>query len=105
MSTSRTYLALALLAAMPVAVQAQVEEQREAGFDVRREWMEQLRAYPFGEYTQNPVYAARAAAFGAPARAASGAASSVQVAPWRSVGPFGFQTSGFYGFYQTNMKY
>ena len=97
MSTSRTYLALALLAAMPVAVQAQVEEQREAGFDVRREWMEQLRAYPFGEYTQNPVYAARAAAFGAPARAASGAASSVQVAPWRSVGPFGFQTSGFYG--------
>jgi hypothetical protein len=30
MSTSRTYLALALLAAMPAAVQAQVEEQREA---------------------------------------------------------------------------
>jgi hypothetical protein len=91
------YLGLALMMTAPTAVQAQVEEQREAGFDVRREWMEQLRAYPFSEYTQNPVYAARAAAFRAPARATSGAASSMPVAPWRSVGPFGFQTSGFYG--------
>jgi len=96
-NTTRTFLALALMVAVPTVAQAQVEEQREAGFEVRREWMEQLRAYPFGEYTQNPVYAARAAAFRAPARVMSGAASSMLVAPWRSVGPFGFQTSGFYG--------
>ena len=96
---------MSLLAALgisvPRVVQGQVEEQREAGFEVRREWMESVRAYPFGEYTQNPVYAARAAAFGAafraPARATAGAASSMLVPPWRSVGPFGFQTSGFYG--------
>lgn len=91
---------MVLVAVAPSVSGAQVEEQREAGFDVRREWMEKLRAYPFGEYTQNPVYAARAAAVSAlraPSSVKSGALSSIQVAPWRSVGPFGFQTSGFYG--------
>ena len=87
-------------AAVPTGAQAQVVEVREAGFEVRREWMEQLRAYPFGEYTQNPVYAARVSAVsatrGAGFRTPSGQAS-MQMAPWRSVGPFGFQTSGFYG--------
>ena len=91
---------MVLAAVVPSVSAAQVEEQREAGFDVRREWMEKLRAYPFGEYTQNPVYAARAAAVSAlraPSSVKSGTLSSIQVAPWRSVGPFGFQTSGFYG--------
>ena len=91
---------MVLVAVAPSVSGAQVEEQREAGFDVRREWMEKLRAYPFGEYTQNPVYAARAAALSAlraPSSVKSGTLSSIQVAPWRSVGPFGFQTSGFYG--------
>ena len=89
-------MAAALLMVAPGVSEAQVEEQREAGFEVRREWMEKLRAYPFGEYTQNPVYAARAAAFRAPPSVKAGA-SSMLVAPWRSIGPFGFQTSGFYG--------
>ncbi len=91
---------MVLVAVAPSVSGAQVEEQREAGFEVRREWMEKLRAYPFGEYTQNPVYAARAAALSAlraPSSVKSGTLSSIQVAPWRSVGPFGFQTSGFYG--------
>ncbi len=89
------FCAWALLAALPGVSWAQVEEQREAGFEIRREWMDQLRAYPFGEYTQNPVYAARAAAVSRTAGFRTPA--SLQVAPWRSVGPFGFQTSGFYG--------
>ena len=96
MNTAARVLAVALLVVAPCVSEAQVEEQREAGFEVRREWMEKLRAYPYGEYTQNPVYAARAAAFRAPASAKSGV-SSILVAPWRSIGPFGFQTSGFYG--------
>jgi hypothetical protein len=108
-NTTRGFRVMVLLAATgltaPSVVQGQVVEQREAGFEVRREWMEQLRAYPFGEYTQNPVYAARAAVFGAASRAPAGAAagaaasaaSSMLVPPWRALGPFGFQTSGFYG--------
>ena len=100
MNTTGRFFAVVLVAVAPSVSGAQVEEQREAGFDVRREWMEKLRAYPFGEYTQNPVYAARAAALSAlraPSSVKSGTLSSIQVAPWRSVGPFGFQTSGFYG--------
>ena len=89
MNTTRGFRVMVLLAATgltaPHVVQGQVVEQREAGFEVRREWMEQLRAYPFGEYTQNPVYAARAAVFGAasraPAGAVAGAASSMMVPP------------------------
>ncbi len=73
---------------------AQVEEQREAGFEVRREWMEKLRAYPFAEYIQNPVYAARVSSVSA---VRAGPAQASMVATWRSLGPFGFQTSGFYG--------
>ena len=100
MNTTGRFFAVVLVAVAPSVSGAQVEEQREAGFEVRREWMEKLRAYPFGEYTQNPVYAARAAALSAlraPSSVKSGTLSSIQVAPWRSVGPFGFQTSGFYG--------
>ncbi len=100
MSATRKVFVLALLAlsaSAPRVARAQVEEQREADFEVRREWMERLRAYPFGEYTQNPVYAARATSLRAPASMRSGAQFNMPVAPWRSVGPFGFQTSGFYG--------
>ena len=84
----------ALLLACPLLLRAQVEEQREASFEVRREWMEQQRAYPFDSYTQNPVYAARAAAL---SRTAGFRTQGAAVAPWRAVGPFGFQTSGYFG--------
>jgi hypothetical protein len=65
-------------------------EVREAGFEVRNEWFESQRAYPFAEYRQNAVAAVRAM----PAMRTSG---SMVVTPWRSLGPFGFQTSGYYG--------
>jgi photosystem II stability/assembly factor-like uncharacterized protein len=86
--------ALVVAATLPRASGAQVLEQREAGFEIRREWINQLRAYPFDEYVQNPVYAARAAVLTpAPGMGAARAALTT----WREIGPFGFQTSGFYG--------
>jgi len=82
-------------AVAPAVAPAQpVEERREASNEERVRWLEELRAYPNASYLLNPVYAARAAAL-APAPRAGGAALSV--ASWRAVGPFGFQTSGFYG--------
>jgi photosystem II stability/assembly factor-like uncharacterized protein len=65
-------------------------EVHEARFDVRQEWFESQRAYPFAQYSQNPIAAVRAM----PAMRTSGA---MVVTPWRSIGPFGFQTSGYYG--------
>ncbi len=69
------------------------EVEREARYDVRVEWMDRQRAYPYAEYTQNPVYAARAGAM----MASSGyRTAGAALTPWRSIGPFGFQGMGFY---------
>ncbi len=85
---------LAGLGLWALATTLRAQEVREVEGDVRErvEWMLRDRAYPFGEIDRSPVFAARASALFnriAPALTA--------VAPWRSVGPFGFQTSAFYG--------
>ncbi len=71
-----------------------VSQEREASVEVRTEWLESQRAYPGTTYLQNPVYAARAASVAQAFRASAGA---FPITSWRSVGPFGFLTSGFYG--------
>lgn len=92
---TRRHLALILASFAPFTVRAQEAQQlREASNEERTAWLEQLRAYPYGSYLLNPVYAARAAALSNAPRASSNA---MPVTAWREVGPFGFQTSGFYG--------
>lgn len=67
---------------------------REASNEERTAWLEQLRAYPYASYLHNPVYAVRAAGL---ASAPSASGGSLPITAWRSLGPFGFQTSGYYG--------
>ncbi len=81
------------LPGVPAIVSAQ-EVLREASNEERVAWMEQLRAYPYASYLRNPVYAARAAGL---ASAPSPSSGMLAITAWREVGPFGFQTSGFYG--------
>jgi hypothetical protein len=100
MATTRTMttraaagLAVAMAALLTAggALDAQVVEEREASIEVRNAWYESMRAYPGVSYTQNPITAFR----GMESALRTGSASLVT--PWRSLGPFGFQTSGFYG--------
>jgi hypothetical protein len=89
---TRVYLAGAalLLSAGTLGAQ-QVAEEREASIDVRNAWFDSQRAYPGTTYTQNPVAVFRSMESTFRSRIAS------LVTPWRSLGPFGFQTSGYFG--------
>ncbi len=96
-----SFLALLLVSALGAAhtLAAQDINQREADVSERVEWLLHDRAYPFGAGTfgtaeRDAVSAARASALFRDARTLRGA---LAVPPWRSVGPFGFQTNGFYG--------
>lgn len=71
-------------------MEGQGVREREGDVTERIAWMARDRAYPSGNAERDPVAAAR--------RVASvRALSAVAVPPWRAVGPFGFQTSAFYG--------
>ena len=89
---ARSVGALGLLWALgPSSLDGQaVPTVREAGFELRRDWLEGMRSYPGETYIQNPILAVRATG-------ASLRDGSVLLTPWRAIGPFGFQTSGFYG--------
>lgn len=94
-ASARRWPLAATLIVAPMLLQAQADSNvREASNEERTAWIEQQRAYPYATYLQNPVYAARAAALATAPRANSGV---LPITSWRSVGPFGFQTSGFYG--------
>ena len=78
----------------PRAAVAQDVGEKEGDVHDRIEWMLRDRAYPFGELDRNPVFIARQSSV---FRSAASSLSSLAVPAWRSIGPFGFQTSGFYG--------
>jgi len=90
---------LALLVVAPHTASAQATEVREAEVNERIEWMRRDRAYPYsdneGMVERSAIFAARNSAM---FRSGGNALrSALSVPTWRSVGPFGFQTSGFYG--------
>jgi photosystem II stability/assembly factor-like uncharacterized protein len=84
-------LGVAALLLLPAGAARAQEVMREADTQERIEWMERMRAYPGLSYDQNAVSVVRSA------EAAGLRRALVAVTPWRSVGPFGFLTSGFYG--------
>ncbi|MCC6242679.1 MAG: hypothetical protein IT353_07540 [Gemmatimonadaceae bacterium] len=97
---STRWLRSAAAAALVITVWVQVSaaqgltEVREASNDERVAWLESQRAYPGTTYLRNPVYAVRALSL---ARGFSSASAAFPITTWRSLGPFGFLTSGFYG--------
>lgn len=94
--TSRTVAAALVVAFAMVSGRATAQDVGEKEGDVRDriEWMLRDRAYPFGELDRNPVFIARQSSL---FRSSPSALSSLAVPAWRSIGPFGFQTSGYYG--------
>ena len=80
--------------ATPAVSLAQEVGEKEGDVRDRIEWMLRDRGYPFGEVDRNPVFIARNSAL---FRSAASSLSSLAVPAWRSIGPFGFQTSGYYG--------
>ena len=86
---------MAALAVSASVLRAQsVVQLREASNEERTEWLESQRAYPGTAYLRNPVYEVRALSM---ARGFRTSSAAFPITTWRSVGPFGFLTSGFYG--------
>jgi len=88
-------MSVVLFAVSSIAARAQqAGPEKEGDPRERAEAMERDRAYPFGETTRSAVLAARAVSVrgGLPL-----SSLALAVAPWRSVGPFGFQNNGYYG--------
>lgn len=95
--TRRPLLPSLLALSLTVAGGANAQERRESGQErwegdprERAEWLRRRRGVTDGDDV-NPVVRAREAL------RAGLRAAPVTVSPWRSVGPFGFLTNGFYG--------
>ena len=85
----------ALLIVLPGVVQPQPPGPEREGSPIERaEALARERAYPFAESNRSAVQASRATSIriGNP-----NSALMLAVAPWRSLGPFGFQNNGYYG--------
>ena len=85
----------AMLIVLPGVVQPQPPGPEREGSPIERaEALARERAYPFAESNRSAVQASRATSIriGNP-----NSALMLAVAPWRSLGPFGFQNNGYYG--------
>lgn len=78
---------------VPSLQRAQSPPEREADPRERVAWMMRERAFPAGETAESAILAARRMGIGT----AGAAPFLASVAPWRSLGPSGFQNNAYWG--------